>query len=144
MKVSLILAKNIDALLRARGQSQHDLAQWCHHTDTWLSNFLAGSRQIQLKNLDRIADFFGIATYQLLQPGISAVTERRSGLDRRSGRDRRVGHGVRRMVEMRDTLKSYRAITKEEEAGIRQLQRLEQEERRAHPKKGVRRSNTKE
>ena len=47
-----------------------------------------------LKYLDRIADFFGIATYQLLQPGISPLTERRSGLDRRLGRDRRISHAI--------------------------------------------------
>src|SRR4029077_3389384 len=36
---------------------------------------------------------------QLFQPGISALTERRSRIARRSGRDRRVGQAVRVMLE---------------------------------------------
>ena len=85
------LRRNIEALLRARGQTQHDLAMWCRRTDSWLSKILddQGNRGLPLKYLDRIADFFGIATYQLFQPGISPLLERRKG-DRRRGLDRRV------------------------------------------------------
>jgi hypothetical protein len=64
---------------------------WCRRTDSWLSKILddQGNRGLPLKYLDRIADFFGIATYQLFQPGISPLLERRKG-ERRSGLDRRV------------------------------------------------------
>ena len=98
MKAVRVLSENIQALLRARHQSQHDLAQWCRHSDPWLSAFISGKREIQLADLDRIADFFGIATYQLFQPGISQLTERRTHQDRRSGRDRRISHAQRQMV----------------------------------------------
>lgn len=108
MKAPRILAENISSLLRARGQTQHDLASWCHHTDVWLSKFLKGGREIQLKDLDRIADFFGIATYQLFQPGISPLTERRKGGDRRDGRDRRVSHAFRHMTEATRSIESTR------------------------------------
>lgn len=94
IKVARLLAENVTALLKARGQSQHDLAHWCRKTDVWVSQFLHGKRLWQLDDLDRIADFFGLATYQLLQPGISPLTERRVG-DRRSGRERRIGHQLR-------------------------------------------------
>jgi transcriptional regulator with XRE-family HTH domain len=100
MKAVQLLSNNISALLRARGQTQHDLAQWCHHSDVWLSNFLKGMRQIQLKDLDRIADFFGIATYQLFQPGLTAATERRSAKDRRAGRERRISHAQKNMMAL--------------------------------------------
>ena len=95
MKATYLLKRNIESLLSARGQTQHDLAQWCRRSDAWLSKILSESdanqqkRGVPLKYLDRIADFFGLATYQLFQPGISPLTERRKGLDRRTGRDRR-------------------------------------------------------
>src|SRR5688572_20198698 len=92
MKANLLLKQNIKALLRARHQSQKDLAQWCRRSETWISHiFNSDTRGVPLKYLDRIADFFGIATYQLLQPGITPLTERR-GKTRRSGADRRVSH----------------------------------------------------
>lgn len=95
MKANLLLKQNIRALLTARHQQQKDLAQWCRCTEGWLSHILnSNTRGIPLKYLDRIADFFGIATYQLLQPGITPLTERRSKLARRSGNDRRVGRGT--------------------------------------------------
>src|SRR3990167_264560 len=82
-------------MLKARGQTRHDLAMWCRRSDPWLSKlFTDENRNIPLKSLDRIADFFGIATYQLFQPGISHLTERRKSTDRRSGQDRRVSRAM--------------------------------------------------
>lgn len=104
VKVARILSGNIQAILAARHQTQHDLALWCRHSDVWLSNFLAGKRQIQLRDLDRLADFFGLATYQLFQPGISAVSERRSGRERRQNRDRRIGIQNRLVQDLADAL----------------------------------------
>jgi hypothetical protein len=101
MKAGDLLRLNIDALLRARHQTRHDLAQWCRNTDGWLSKILGkDARNLPLKYLDRMADFFGLAPYQLFQPGISPLTERRHS-DRRSGRDRRISainHRVRESV----------------------------------------------
>lgn len=108
LKAERILADNISTLLRARGQSQHDLAQWCRHSDVWLSKFLRHEREIQLKDLDRVADFFGIATYQLFQPGISPLTERRKGGERRSGRDRRISMAFRTMSDATKSIESTR------------------------------------
>jgi hypothetical protein len=86
-----LLKQNIDTLLKARGQSRAELAKWCGRSRSWLDKaFSEPDREIPLKYLDRIADYFGFATYQLLQPGITALTERRSGHQRRSGRDRRI------------------------------------------------------
>ncbi len=94
MKASYLFKHNIDALLRGRGQTRHDLAMWCRRSDAWLSKILGkDDRNVPMKYLDRIADFFGIATYQLFQPGITPLTERRH-LTRRSGRDRRISASV--------------------------------------------------
>lgn len=101
MKASVLLKHNIDTLLKARHQTRHDLAVWVRQSldskkvDPWISQiFTRPNREFQLKYLDRIADFFGIAVYQLFQPGISPLTERRKGTARRSGRDRRVSQAV--------------------------------------------------
>jgi transcriptional regulator with XRE-family HTH domain len=91
LKAHLLLKSNVDALLHARGQTRKELAVYCRRTESWISQiFTKQERNIPLKYLDRIADFFGIATYQLFQPGITPLTERRRGADRRSGRDRRL------------------------------------------------------
>lgn len=83
---------NIAALLRGRHLHQKDLADWCRNTESWISKImkLESSREFPLKYWDRIADFFGVETYQLLQPGIASQTERRKA-ERRSGKERRVG-----------------------------------------------------
>lgn len=99
MKANLLLKQNIRTLLAARKQEQTALARWVRpgvrDPDPWLSQILSKpDREFQTKYLDRIADFFGIAVYQLFQPGISRFTERRSGLERRSGRDRRIGKAL--------------------------------------------------
>lgn len=101
MKAAALLKVNIDGLLRTRHQTRHDLAMWCRRSDAWLSKILGkDNRNVPLEYLDRVADFFGLATYQLFQPGLTGVLERRKG-DRRSGKDRRisaVNHQVRESV----------------------------------------------
>lgn len=94
LRALVLLRQNIQAMLDARKDSAAALAAALGHSRAWISKFLTGERQIQLKDLDRIADFFGVPTYQLFQPGMSRNNERRIR-DRRSGRDRRVGHAHR-------------------------------------------------
>jgi hypothetical protein len=108
MKAARRLAANVSALLAARRDTQHDLAQWCRKSDPWVSQFLRGERNWMLEDLDRVADFFGIATYQLFQPGISALTERRVGADRRSQRERRIGHSQRVMLDVAAEVDAHR------------------------------------
>lgn len=86
MRLELLLVQNIRVLLQGRGLSQRDLAKWVGHHETWLSKILKADRGLKLKEVDRVADFFGMEAYQLLSPGISV--ERRRG-QRRSGRERR-------------------------------------------------------
>lgn len=109
LKAPYILAQNIKSLLTARHQTAKSLAVWCRHSEPWIGKFLAGKREVQLRDLDRIADFFGLATYQLFQPGISPLTERRKGRDRRGGRDRRVSNAFREMKLADISLEEARA-----------------------------------
>lgn len=99
VKANLLLKRNIDAILSARGQSRRALARWCRKTDdakadSWASHIFGPkgyhTREIPTVYLDRIADFFGVTVYQLFQPGISPLTERRKGVERRTRRDRRI------------------------------------------------------
>lgn len=97
MHAKYLLKENIKALLRARKEDASTLASWLNHDKSWINKILNGHREMQIEDFDRVSDFFGIATYQLFQPGISTLTERRISGDRRSGRDRRIGHAHRTM-----------------------------------------------
>lgn len=101
LKASYLLVQNIRSLLIARGEDDKALAMWAGHRPAWISKILSSERGIKLKDLDKIADFFGLTVAQLFQHGISPLTERRkkarrSGQDRRTGIDRR-GSGDHRL-----------------------------------------------
>lgn len=126
MKAGYLFKKNIETLLKARGHTRHDLAFWCRRSDAWLSKILGNSdRNLPLKYLDRIAEFFGLAAYQLFQPGISPLTERRNGKDRRSGQDRRISAKVRRTAE---TPIRQIPVSPEDEALLAELRALTYDE----------------
>lgn len=131
MRADRLLRQNIDTLLKARGQTRTELAAWCGRSRSWLSKIFNESndpsdrRGINLKYLDKIADFFGLAAYQLFQPGISPLTERRSGHDRRSGQDRRISARNQRLPA---TPIRQIDITPEDEALLAALRELTHEE----------------
>lgn len=92
-----ILRSNIQALLLKRRESEAALAAalgFKHRSS--LNKFLNNDRAgFQMWRLDRMSAFFGIPVYQLFQPGISPLLERRVLKDRRMGHDRRQGHAHR-------------------------------------------------
>lgn len=109
----VILKRNLHALLTARKESQVALARHVRHSKAWINKFLndqTDTVEIQIKDVDRIASFFGVEPYQLFQPGISALTERRHGSDRRSGTERRVGHSGRELAILRTELDKHPAL----------------------------------
>lgn len=95
LRADVLLAQNIRALLDARRLDDQALAIWCGHKGAWLSKALSGERGIRLKDLGKIADFFGLTVAELFQHGISPLTERRR-FERRSGSDRRTGEDRRK------------------------------------------------
>jgi hypothetical protein len=154
MKANVLLKQNINTLLTRRNQSRRDLARWCHRTESWLSQiFTKPEREIPLKYLDRMADFFGVAVYQLFQPGISSISERRKGLDRRSGKDRRLsamGHHVRESVsstianlspaDVADLIR-WKTLTDDSRAAVREaMQAVERSERQGERRGRARRA----
>lgn len=88
LRADLLLTENIRALLHRRGEDAHALAIWCGHGASWISKVLSGDRGVQIRELGRIADFFGLTVAELFSPGISPLTERRKR-QRRTGEDRR-------------------------------------------------------
>jgi hypothetical protein len=137
VKAEELVKHNIDALLKARGQLRKDLAQWMRKDEAWLSQIMNGSpdpesgrpaRAFRLKYLDRIADFFGLATYQLFQPGISPFTERRAGRERRTGLDRRVSN---RTAQLRPQhTPDMETVTPDERALLDRIRRMRDAEDR--------------
>jgi hypothetical protein len=109
-----LLVENIRTLLSARGIEAQALAMWCGHKPSWISKVMKLERGVQVKDLGKIADFFGLTVAQLFQHGISPLTERRKaerrcGQDRRYGKDRRqerdlnrVHHDVRPFPQRKD------------------------------------------
>lgn len=83
-----IFRENVAALLKDRGEDGASLAFWCRHDKSWMSKILTGERVVKLGDIDAIADFFGLSPFQLFQPGISPLTERRVS-QRRTGEERR-------------------------------------------------------
>lgn len=91
LRADVLLARNIEHLLNVRRIDKQALAMWCGHKPAWISKVLSGDRGVQLKDLGKIADFFGLTVAELFQHGISPLTERRTGQDRRTGDERRCG-----------------------------------------------------
>jgi transcriptional regulator with XRE-family HTH domain len=93
VRTDLLLAQNLQALLRGRGVNDRELAVWCGHAPAWISKILKGDRGVRLEDLGKIAEFFGLTVAQLFHHGISTLTERRRHqrrtVDRRTGVDRR-------------------------------------------------------
>jgi hypothetical protein len=94
LRADILLARNIRSLLDKRNIDDSALAAWCGHRPAWLSKILSGERGMQIKDLGRVADFFGLSVFELFCYGIDPLLERRKG-DRRSGTDRRGGRDRR-------------------------------------------------
>lgn len=111
MRANQLLKNNVLALLKLHQKSRKDLAIWCYRSESWISKiFKETRREFPNKYLDRMADFFGLATYQLFQPGISPLTERRRS-ERRIGRERRISAAHRMMQETAAELDRVRPVT---------------------------------
>ena len=100
LRADVLLQQNIRALLDARNINDQSLAAWCGHAPAWLSKILHGERGLQLKDLGKVADFFGLTISELFQHGISPLTERRRH-ERRDEKDRRTGQDRRRTKDPR-------------------------------------------
>lgn len=110
LKALHLLRQNVRALLVTRKESEALLAKclgFKHRSS--LNKFLNSERAgFQMWRLDKLAAFFGLPVYQLFQPGISPLLDRRVDPDRRSGKDRRIGHSQRVMLTLAAELDAHR------------------------------------
>jgi hypothetical protein len=66
MRAERIIVENIQHLLRKRGHKQRELAEWCGHSETWLSSIFRGRTPVPHHRLRQ--------NRRLLRPGdVSAV-----------------------------------------------------------------------
>jgi hypothetical protein len=117
IRANIVMKRNIEALLRARGFQQKALAQWCRRSESWLSKALSDdARVIPMRHYDRIADFLGVAVYQLFQPGINPILERRVGSDRRATPERRAGRQAQPVSHQAALLELFGLLDEQEQA----------------------------
>jgi hypothetical protein len=100
LRADHLLVENIRTLLAGRGLDDSALAIWCGHKPAWISKILSLERGMPVRELGKVADFFGLTVMQLFSPGISPLTERRKS-ERRVLKDRRAVGDRRQAVEHR-------------------------------------------
>lgn len=90
-----ILRRRIGALLHVSGRTRKDFAIYVGKSPSWATEFFQGRHGATLKDLDRMARFFGVSVPQLFELDGYRFRDRRRGQrrcmtkDRRSGEDRR-------------------------------------------------------
>jgi transcriptional regulator with XRE-family HTH domain len=91
-----ILRRRVDALLQHSGRTRKDLAIYLGKQPSWSTDFFQGRHGVGLKDLDRLARFFGVSVPSLFEMDGYRFRDRRrgqrrAGKERRSGQDRRKG-----------------------------------------------------
>lgn len=91
-----VLRRRVMALLNHTGRTQKDLAIYLGHSPSWTTEFFQRRHGATLKDLDRMALFFGLAVPQLFELDGYRFRDRRRGQrrcigERRLGKDRRKG-----------------------------------------------------
>lgn len=89
-----ILRRRVDALLQHSGQTRKALALYMGKQPSWATEFLQGHHSVTIKDLDRLARFFGISVPALFEFDGHRFRERRRSQrrgvgERRSGKERR-------------------------------------------------------
>lgn len=75
-------------LLHHSGRTRKDFAIYLGKQPSWATEFFQGRHGIPLKQLDRVARFFGVSVPQLFEIDGYRFRERRLG-ERRGGKERR-------------------------------------------------------
>jgi len=89
-----LLRRRVIALLEQSGRLRKELAHYLGKQPSWTTDFLMGRHSISLKDLDRVAVFFGVSVPSLFELDGYRFRERRRG-QRRTARERRSGKGRR-------------------------------------------------
>lgn len=91
-----LLRKRVGHLLHHSGKTRKDFAIYLGKQPSWSTEFFQGRHGVSLRDLDRVARFFGISVPQLFEIDghrfrDRRINQRRVGRERRSGKDRRSG-----------------------------------------------------
>lgn len=89
-----LLRRRVGDLLFHSGRTRKDFAIYLGKQPSWSTEFFHGRHGVTLKDLDRVARFFGVSIPQLFEIDGYRFRERRNaqrrtGRERRSGKDRR-------------------------------------------------------
>ena len=90
-----VLRRRVQALLDHSGRTRKDLAIYLGKSPSWSTEFFQGRHGVTLKDLDRLARFFGLSVPALFEMDGYRFRDRRrdqrrTGMaERRSGKDRR-------------------------------------------------------
>jgi transcriptional regulator with XRE-family HTH domain len=93
-----ILRRRVAALLEHTGHTRKDLAIYIGKQPSWTTEFLQGHHGVALKDLDRLARFFGLSVPQLFELDGYRFRDRRRGQRRCMTKDRRSGNDRRKSV----------------------------------------------
>jgi transcriptional regulator with XRE-family HTH domain len=84
-----ILRRRVQALLFACGKSRKELALYLGKQPSWATDFFHGRHGVTLKDLDRLARFFGVSVPNLFEVDGLRFRERRRQERRQHWQDRR-------------------------------------------------------
>ena len=88
-----IIRRRMQALLDKSGYTRKDLALYLGKQPSWSTEFFNGHHGVTLKDLDRVARFFGVSVPQLFELDGYRFRDRRRGQRRGGVQDRRVRPG---------------------------------------------------
>lgn len=83
-----LLRRRVNDLLHHSGRTRKDFAIYIGKAPSWATELFQGRHGIALKDLDRVARFFGVSVPQLFEIDGYRFRERRMG-ERRAGKERR-------------------------------------------------------
>lgn len=91
-----ILRRRVQALLHACGKTRKELAHYLGKQPSWATDYFQGRHGVTMRDLDRLALFFGVSVPQLFEIDGVRFRERRRDERRKRWADRRTGAERRR------------------------------------------------
>jgi transcriptional regulator with XRE-family HTH domain len=91
-----LLRRRVQALLHMTGRTRKDLALYLGKQPSWATDYFHGRHGVTLKDLDRLARFFGVSVASLFEIDGVRFRERRRDERRKRWADRRTGAERRR------------------------------------------------
>src|SRR5688572_26817352 len=91
-----LLRRRVQALLDHSGHTRKALALYMGKTPSWTTDFMHGRHSVTLKDLDRLARFFGVSVPSLFEFDGYRFRDKRKAQRRSGPADRRINHDRRK------------------------------------------------